>query len=124
MIHLMTARKYQPTPTGTRIRKFRQQAGLTQEQLAKKMGSAQAIISDIERGKLRAHAELIAKFAKALGVSADELVGLKKTNNAPAPTSRRISKRLQALEELPLNDQKAVCKLIDAFVAQNAGKAS
>ncbi len=66
---------------------------------------------------------MLGQLAQALGVTADELLGI-----APAPpqkangVSRRILRRMQALEELPAHDQKSILKLIDALVAQRVGK--
>jgi hypothetical protein len=62
---------------------------------------------------------MLGQLAQALGVTADELLGIA---SAPPPktngVSRRIPRRMQALEELPAHDQKSILKLIDALVAQ------
>lgn len=106
---------------GQRLARIRKERGFTQVELAQKAGTIQAVISDYERGRVRPHAEMLGQLAQALGVTADELLGI-----APAPSqkanrhgvSRRILRRMQALEELPAHDQKSILKLIDALVAQ------
>lgn len=58
---------------GQRIREAREAAGLTQTELADKIGSEQTRISEIERGQ---HVPQIARLfllADALGVTVDEL---------------------------------------------------
>lgn len=104
---------------GQRLARIRKEHGFTQVELAQKAGTIQAVISDYERGRVRPHAAMLGQLAQALGVTADELLGI-----APAPpqkangVSRRILRRMQALEELPAHDQKSILKLIDALVAQ------
>ena len=51
--------------------------GLSQTKLAQKIRSIHALVSDYERGNLRLSAEMTIRFAKALGVSSDELLGIK-----------------------------------------------
>jgi transcriptional regulator with XRE-family HTH domain len=104
---------------GRRLARIRKERGFTQVELAQKAGTIQAVISDYERGRVRPHAAMLGQLAQALGVTADELLGI-----AAAPpqkangVSRRIQRRMKALEELPAHDQKSILKLIDALVAQ------
>jgi len=65
------------TPIGKRIAKIRKGLGLTQEELGKKIGIKRFMVSDYELGRVRLHDEMVARFAIALNVSADYLVGLK-----------------------------------------------
>lgn len=51
----------------TPLQSARKSKGLTQEQLAKKVGVSQAHISDLERNEERASADLAARLVKALG---------------------------------------------------------
>ncbi len=79
---------------------------------------SQSVVSDYERGALRLHGELIIQLASILGVAADELLGL---SAEPIPTtapSRRLLKRMQAIEKLPKRDQDALLRTIDAFVVR------
>jgi transcriptional regulator with XRE-family HTH domain len=57
------------------LRRFREDAGLTQLQLAEAADVADATISRIERGRLAPSAALLAKLAGALRVSVDDLLG-------------------------------------------------
>jgi len=71
--------------------------------------------SDYERGKLRPHPEMIVRLAKALRVSTDEVLGVKPPSQNGAPVSRRVLRRLQAIDGLPKRDQDALFRTIDAF---------
>jgi transcriptional regulator with XRE-family HTH domain len=64
---------------GQRLSRIRKQKGLTQVELARTTGLTQGLISDYELDKLRPYHEVIARFALALEVTADELIGLNPT---------------------------------------------
>lgn len=53
-----------------RLKKARQDAGLTQVQAAEKIGSSQAYISKVENGQLRVDVLELKRFAKLYGKSA------------------------------------------------------
>lgn len=100
-----------------RLARIRRERGLTQVELAEKLGVAQPVVSDYERGELRLHGELIVKLTGILGVSAEELLGLEKTKGNGAPVkNRRLARRLQEIERLPRRDQQALLRTIDTFL--------
>ncbi|MEI2781221.1 MAG: helix-turn-helix transcriptional regulator [Candidatus Competibacter sp.] len=51
------------------LRQFRERQGLTQEQLAEKLGATQSFISKCERGERRIDALELRAFCLAMGVS-------------------------------------------------------
>jgi transcriptional regulator with XRE-family HTH domain len=65
-----------PGNTWPANRAITQGKGYTQVELAEKIGIIQVLISDYERDKLRPHPEVIVRFAHALNVTTDELLGL------------------------------------------------
>ncbi|HHW45035.1 MAG TPA: helix-turn-helix transcriptional regulator [Desulfotomaculum sp.] len=65
-----------------RLRQVRLQRSLKQRELAEMVHVSSQTIYDIETGRRRAHAELVAQLAQALHVSADYLLGL---SNDPNP---------------------------------------
>lgn len=54
--------------TGQRIARIRKERGYTQNELAERIGTIQALVSDYERDKLRLNAEMAVRFAIALEV--------------------------------------------------------
>jgi transcriptional regulator with XRE-family HTH domain len=108
---------------GERLARIRKERGFTQVELAQKAGTIQAVISDYERGRVRPHATMVGRLAQALGVTADELLGIALSTPANGHgVSRRILRRMQVLEQLPAHDQKSILKLIDALAAQQGDK--
>lgn len=103
---------------GERLARFRKERGITQIELAEKLGVAQPMISDYERGELRLHGQLIVELTLILGVSADELLGLEAPRTSAGVRDRRLLRRIQQLEHLPRRDQQAILRTIDAFLAK------
>jgi len=97
---------------GQRIARFRKLRGLTQKQLAEKIGIVQNLVSDYENGKLRLYDEMLAHFATTLKVSADELLGLK-TESEPPALSLRFIKRLSIIETFSEAKKKHVLRTLD-----------
>ncbi|MCP5215168.1 MAG: helix-turn-helix transcriptional regulator [Pseudomonadales bacterium] len=103
---------------GARLAQLRKEKGITQAELAEALGISQPMASDYERGKLRLHGELIVQISEVLGVSADEILGIKATAKGDGPKNRRLSRRLQAIDSLPKRDQDALFRTIDAFISR------
>jgi len=110
------AEKDKDLALGKRVAALRKERGYTQVELADQLGTTQAIVSDYERGKLRPHPEMIVRLAKALRVSTDEMLGVKPPSQNGAAVSRRVLRRLQAIDGLPKRDQDALFRTIDAFL--------
>jgi transcriptional regulator with XRE-family HTH domain len=112
---------------GQRIARLRKERGYTQNELAERIGTIQALVSDYERDKLRLNAEMAVRFAIALEVSTDELLGLhhgngkKQTKTNGRKASRRVLRRLEKIESLPTHQQTVLLKTIDTFI-KAAGK--
>lgn len=105
-------------PIATRLGRLRRERGITQSEMAERLGISQPIVSDYERGELRLHGELIVKLATILGVSADELLGIEATRAERPATNRRLYRRIQQIDGLPKRDQEALLRTIDAFLAK------
>lgn len=102
---------------GERIARLRKERGYTQIELAERIGTIQALISDYERDKLRLNGEMAVRFALALEVSTDELLGLagRKAARGKKP-SRKILRRMEQIEKLPAAQQALLLKTIDTFI--------
>jgi transcriptional regulator with XRE-family HTH domain len=104
---------------GARLAAIRKERGLSQSEIALRLGISQPIVSDYERGELRLHGELLLQLADILGVSSDEILGIKLPERpASAPTKRRFLRRLQMIDRLPKRDQQALLRTIDAFLSR------
>ena len=91
---------------GENLRKYRKEAGLTQQQLGDKLGCSKELISQYERGKLNPKIETVKRFADALSVEMDALEHIRlrgrnmdgfckvKVYNCPEDTEQYIVVRL------------------------------
>lgn len=105
---------------GKRLAELRKLRGLTQVQLAEKLGSTQRAITYYENEADYPPVETIVELARILSVSTDELLGLK--NSKPTqdvvdittdPELRRLWRKFQQVAEWPEKDQNAVIRLIN-----------
>jgi transcriptional regulator with XRE-family HTH domain len=113
---------------GRRLTAIRQERGLTQTQLAERISSSQRAISYYETVADAAPGPIIVQIARALDVSADELLGLKPPRKARTitedPKTKRLWKKFQQVQELPEKDQRAVIRLINSLVGAQRSQRS
>jgi transcriptional regulator with XRE-family HTH domain len=86
---------------GVQVRSLRNQAGITQAQLAESVNVAPETMSRIERGKLTPSTALVTRLATAIGVSPGAL--FEATSVVPKnPTLRPVERRLlHEVHDLP-----------------------
>lgn len=107
---------------GARLARLRKEKGITQMEMAERLGAAQPVVSNYERGELRLHGELIVQLSRILEVSTDELLGVETRPRSSVPRDRRLLRRLEAFDTLPKRDRDALTRTIDAFLALRTGR--
>lgn len=98
---------------GEHIRKYRKAAGLTQVELAQKLGLRQYVITNYERGIRKPPTDTLPRIAKALGVGLEELYGLKESSRPEKTHIHRSSREHQAQEvfrKLSPEEQRLILK--------------
>lgn len=119
MLSLMPAQKKPASPFGARLIALRKARNLTQIHFAEIVGVTQPVVSYYEAKADVPAGDLVARFAQALGVSTDELLGVKPPPKIDSPTTtpeaRRYWRRFQQLMQLPEKDQRAVFRLLDTM---------
>jgi transcriptional regulator with XRE-family HTH domain len=113
-------RKKDRPPLGLRLTELRQAAGLTQVQLAERIGVHPSNIGYWELSGTPPRGEVLPKLALALGVSVDALLGV----TPPKPKKQAAKGRLQlvfeAASKLPRRQQDKVAEFVEAFVNQHS----
>lgn len=102
-----------------RVRELRKRRGLTQVELAGKVGIDQTLLSTYERGTVRLHGAMVAALAKALRTTTDELLGLKEPKENGLIKDRRFLRRLERIDRLPRRKKDALLTTIDAFLKES-----
>jgi len=99
---------------GQRIARIRKLKGLTQVQLAERIGIERTVIANYEKDRLRIYDEMLARIAIALSVTTDEILGLKAVaTSRDDAASLRLVRRLRKIELLPPAKQKAIIQTLD-----------
>ena len=118
LVGTMPAKRPPSTEFGRRLTELRQARGLTQTQLAHAIDSTQRVISRLETIAEHPTVPVLVELARALKVSADELLGLKPPPKVEAPVQRpeerRLWRKLRLVAALPERDQRAVLRIIDS----------
>jgi len=118
--HKDTAMSRTKTPSedkenfGRRLLQFRKAAGYSQYTLAHEMGITQRMVLHYENARGNPPLHLFPKFAKALGVTTDQLFGLEKTKTESK--DNRLRRRIAEVEKLPLPQRKEVARYLDTFL--------
>lgn len=107
------------SPIGERLAKIRKLRGYSQESLAETMGISRKQITDYETGRVHMNDEMIIRFALALKISTDTLLGLKEIEVPVESPNIRFTRRLKDLEQLPESKKRAVIKILDEFIKQD-----
>jgi len=102
---------------GDRIRSFRKAQGLTQVQLAERLGYSQQQILSYEKGRRRMYVSVLPKLAEALSVSVEELLGcVEKRDGRGRPS--KLQRKLERLSKLPRAKQQLVHEILDGVLAK------
>ena len=113
-------RKKDRPALGKQLAELRQAAGLTQMQLAEKVGVHHSNIAFWELSGTPPRGEVLPKMAYALGVSVDALLGV----TPPKPKRQAAKGRLQLVFEsaarLPRRQQEKIVEVVEAMVEKHS----
>jgi transcriptional regulator with XRE-family HTH domain len=114
-------------PIGDVIKTLRKAKGLTQAELAAKLGTLQKVIADYETGRSVPPTNRLIDLAKVLEASADELLGIKEIRELrPTATkgkqSRRLTKIQNLFEGLKDEEQRVLLKQIESLSMRKGGR--
>jgi transcriptional regulator with XRE-family HTH domain len=97
---------------------LRQQAGLSQQQVAEKLGMSQRAYSHWERLPVALRPEQLQQLAQALNVSLDELIGGTATASKKRGPKSQLEKQLEAVAALPRAQQQRILNVVQALLTQ------
>jgi transcriptional regulator with XRE-family HTH domain len=106
-----------------RIQALRKQAGLTQIELADKIGVSKSQYIRYETKDVQPPANIMNKLADALGTSVDYLISGDKSEKAKASLKNsELIQRFKEVDTLPEEEQGVLIKIISAYVRDYRAK--
>ena len=110
--------KRQRPPLGERIATLRESAGLSQQQLAEKLGVNQQMVAYWERRAATLRPDQLAALAEALQVSVEQLLGKAapkaRSSTGPVGKARRI---FEEVSKLPRKQQERIVGVVEDLLA-------
>jgi transcriptional regulator with XRE-family HTH domain len=105
---------------GQRLQEIRKRRGLSQVEVAERLGIHQSLISQYERGYLRLHGALLVRLAQILNTTPDEILAARQAggNGHDHALDRRFIRRLQKIDRLSAHKKKILLGTIDAFLSK------
>lgn len=100
---------------GGRIKELRKKAGLTQQQLADKIGITYIQVGRYETGKSNPSADVLQKIADNLGTTGDFLMN---GGNESQLADKELLEQFKEVELMDEDDRSTVKTLIDAFITK------
>ncbi len=102
-----------------KLKDLRRNRAWSQAQLAQKIGADPNRVSRYERGVIWPTLELVVKIAEVFEVSTDYLIRDGKDLAVNKISNQELLKRVEALNNLPEEDQNTVIAVLDAFITKH-----
>jgi transcriptional regulator with XRE-family HTH domain len=114
--------KYERPTFGQRLHELRETAGLTQQQVADKLGMSQRAYSHWERRPVALRPDQLQNLAAALNLPVEELLGNGEHKKRGAGPVGKMRQLFEAASQLPRNQQEKVFAILEPFVAQHLNR--
>ena len=108
------------TPFGQRLHALREQAGLSQQQLADRIGLSQRAYAYWERHPVALRPDQLLNLASALNVSVEDLVGTNGAKKRGSGPTGKMKQLFEAASRLPRSQQQKITALLEPFIAHHA----
>jgi transcriptional regulator with XRE-family HTH domain len=106
---------------GAHLAQLRETAGITQKQLAEKLGVPLSNITFWERSEKPPRAEMLPKMAEALNVSVDTLLRIEPVKPKKSIAKGRLQTVFEEVAKLPRRQQQKVVEMAEGFLSLHRG---
>jgi len=107
-------------PFGARLHALREQAGLSQQQLAERLGLTQRAYAYWERNPVALRPDQLQKLTDALEITIEELLGDPAAKRRAAGPTGKMRRLFEVASRLPRNQQQKIIAVLEPFVLQHA----
>jgi len=101
---------------GERLEKLRKAAGYSLRELAAEVGISHRMLIHYEKHAGSPSSQLLPKLAKALNVSTDQLLGIKRIKENGRSRDNRLWRRFTRVEKLPPSERRPIIQFMDAIL--------
>lgn len=108
------------TVFGRNLWRLRKKHGLRQEDLAKAIGVPRDTVSYYECKAKNPTVDFVQKVADYFGVGTDDLLLDTPENRIKPGPKSKVEEKIEAIKQLPQDEQKAVFTLIDSLASKHA----
>lgn len=103
---------------GSRVAHLRKELGLTQVQLAEKLGISQQMVASYEVGRRRIPVSMLPSLAHALKVQTDALLGNETGAHSKRGPTPKWQQQIEAISQLPRAKQRFVTQMLETVLGQ------
>jgi len=103
---------------GQRLSELRKASGLSQYQLAERIGVTQSSVGYWEMSDKPPRAEILPKLAKALGVSVEDILNSHSEIQAVPALNGKARKLFVEISQMPRSQQEKICSILEPYVSQ------
>lgn len=107
-------------PLSVSVCTLREQASLSQQQLADRLALTQRAYAHRERNPVALRPDQLLGLAEALNVSVEDLVGSNGTKKRGTGPTGKMKQLFEAASQLPSSRQQKLAAVLEAFVNQHA----
>lgn len=101
---------------GERMARLRTAAGYSQRDLAAEIGISQRMIAYYEKQTQHPPTHLLPALAKALGVTADQLLGTEKIKPNGKGKDTPLWRRFSQIEKMDAKEKRKIIQVLDTFI--------
>ena len=102
---------------GKRLREAREAKTLSQQDLAKLIGSVHTVIGRYERDEMKPSIDVVKRLADELGTTVGYLIG--EAKEAQLLKDPAMLRRFQQIDEMDDKEKECIYSLLDAFIAKS-----
>jgi len=107
-----------PVEIGKSLQSKRKRRGLTQRELAEKIGLTREAVASYEAGRSQLMVTTLLDIAAVLRITVNQILGLERTVTETTVT-RRWAKRIDIVESLPESVKKHILRTLDDVIKAN-----
>jgi transcriptional regulator with XRE-family HTH domain len=114
--------KHKRPEFGQRLHELREAAGLSQRQVAERLGMSQRAYSHWERRPVALRPDQLQSLASAFNIPVEDLLGNSQGKRRGSGPSGKMRQLFEAASKLPRSQQEKILAVLQPFIRQHVGQ--